>query len=156
MAAVCDLWCNEGVGYNTMFGGTTPAVFVEILGYDAALMNTSIALGYQKELQACLVNSDRYRDPQSFILCPDNAWAIGKAVVDNHESLYARARAAAIRCGELILGDPQLRLTVFERESLKGYMEEMEALPDKEADFIDLCLKKYSKVKGFRPASYGL
>jgi methanol--5-hydroxybenzimidazolylcobamide Co-methyltransferase len=156
MAAVCDLWSNEAVEYNTMFGGTTPAVFVEILGYDAALMNTSIALGYQKELQACLVNSDRYRDPQSFILCPDNAWAIGKAVVDNHESLYARARAAAIRCGELILGDPQLRLTVFEQESLQGYMKEIEALPDKEPDFIDLCLKKYSKVKGFQPASYGL
>jgi methanol--5-hydroxybenzimidazolylcobamide Co-methyltransferase len=139
-----------------MFGGSTSAVFAEILGYDAALMNTSIALGYEKQLQACLVNSDRYRDPQSFILCPDNAWAIGKAVVDTYESLYARARAAAIRCGELILGDPQLRLTVFELESLQGYMKEIEALPDKEADFIDLCLKKYSKVKGFQPASYGL
>jgi methanol--5-hydroxybenzimidazolylcobamide Co-methyltransferase len=156
MAAVCDLWSNEAVEYNTMFGGTTPAVFAEILGYDAALMNTSIALGYQKEFQACLVNSDRYRDPQSFILCPDNAWAIGKAVVDNHESLYARARAAAIRCGELILGDPRLQLTVFEQESLQGYMKELEALPDKEADFIDLCLRKYSKVKGFQPANYGL
>jgi methanol--5-hydroxybenzimidazolylcobamide Co-methyltransferase len=156
MAAVCDLWSNEAVEYHAMFGGTTPAVFVEILGYDAALMNASIALGYHKELQACLVNSDRYRDPQSFILCPDNAWTIGKAVVDNHESLYARARAAAIKCSELILGDPRLRLTVFELESLKRYMKEIDSLPDKEADFIDLCLKKYSKVKGFQPASYGL
>lgn len=156
MAAVCDLWSNEAVEYHAMFGGSTPAVFVEILGYDAALMNASSALGYHKELQACLVNSDRYRDPQSFILCPDNAWAIGKAVADNHESLYARARAAAIRCGELILGDPQLRMTVFELESLQRYMKDIDALPDKEADFIDLCLKKYSKVKGFRPASYGL
>jgi methanol--5-hydroxybenzimidazolylcobamide Co-methyltransferase len=156
MAAVCDLWSNEAVEYGTLFGGTTPAVFMEILGYDAALMNTSIALGYQKELQACLVNSDRYRDPQSFILCPDNAWAIGKAVVDNHGSLYGRARAAAIRCGELILGDPRLRLTAFEHESLQGYMKEIEALPDKEADFIDMCLQKYRKVKGFQPANYGL
>jgi methanol--5-hydroxybenzimidazolylcobamide Co-methyltransferase len=102
------------------------------------------------------VNSDRYRDPQSFILCPDNAWAIGKAVTDNPESLYARARAAAIRCGELMLGDPQLRLTVFELASLQQYMKEIEALPDKEADFIDRCLEKYRKVKGFQPASYGL
>jgi methanol--5-hydroxybenzimidazolylcobamide Co-methyltransferase len=156
MAAVCDLWSNEAVEYHAMFGGSAPAVFVEILGYDAALMNASIALGYHKELQACLVNSDRYRDPQSFILCPDNAWAIGKAITDNHESLYARARAAAIRCGELILGDPQLRLTVFELDSLQRYMKEIDALPDHEADFIDLCLKKYSKVKGFRPESYGL
>lgn len=156
MAAVCDLWSNEAVEYHAMFGGSAPAVFAEILGYDAALMNASIALGYHKELQACLVNSDRYRDPQSFILCPDNAWAIGKAITDNHESLYARARAAAIRCGELILGDRQLRLTVFELDSLQRYMKEIDALPDQEADFIDLCLKKYSKVKGFRPASYGL
>jgi methanol--5-hydroxybenzimidazolylcobamide Co-methyltransferase len=109
MAAVCDLWSNEAVEYHTMFGGTTPAVFAEILGYDAALMNTSIELGYHAELQACLVNSD--------------CW---------------------------------LRLTVFELESLQRYMREMEALPDKEADFIDLCLKKYGKVKGFQPASYGL
>jgi methanol--5-hydroxybenzimidazolylcobamide Co-methyltransferase len=35
-------------------------------------------------------------------------------------------------------------------------MKEMEALPDNEADFIDLCLKRYGKVKGFKPASYGL
>jgi methanol---5-hydroxybenzimidazolylcobamide Co-methyltransferase len=156
MAAVCDLWSNEAVEYHAMFGGTSPAVFAEILGYDVALMNTSIALGYHEELQACLVNSDRYRDPQSFILCPDNAWTIGKAIVDNHESMYARARAAAIKCGELIMQDPQLKLTVFELESLQGYMKKMESLPDKEADFIDLCLKKYKKVKGFQPASYGL
>lgn len=156
MAAVCDLWANEAVEYHALFGGTTPAVFVEMLGYDAALMNTSIALGYEKQLQACLVNSDRYRDPQSFILCPDNAWAIGKAITDNPESLYARARAGAIRCGELILGDAQLRLTASELDSLRRYMKEMESLPNKEADFIDLCLNTYRKVKGFQPASYGL
>jgi methanol---5-hydroxybenzimidazolylcobamide Co-methyltransferase len=32
----------------------------------------------------------------------------------------------------------------------------MQALPDKESDFIDMCLKKYAKVKGFVPAAYGL
>jgi methanol--5-hydroxybenzimidazolylcobamide Co-methyltransferase len=32
----------------------------------------------------------------------------------------------------------------------------MQALPDTEEDFIDLCLHKYSKVKGFLPAAYGL
>jgi len=156
MAAVCDLWSNEAVEYHDMFGGSTAAVFTEILGYDAAAMNAAIALGYQREYQACLVNSDRYRSPQSFILCPDNAWTIGKVVVENNDSLYSRAKAAAHRCGELMLGDPQLRFTVFEKQSLQGSMKDMEALPDKEADFIDMCLQKYSKVNGFRPASYGL
>ncbi|NJD06970.1 MAG: methanol--corrinoid methyltransferase [Methylococcaceae bacterium] len=156
MAATCDLWANEAVEYHHMFGGSTAAVFAEILGYDVAAMNAAIALGYQKEYQACLINSDRYRSPHGFILCPDNAWAIGKAVVDHNESYYVRAKAAATVCGELMLGDPQLRFTSFEKESLLGYMAEMEALPATEADFIDLCLKRYGKVKGFRPAAYGL
>jgi methanol--5-hydroxybenzimidazolylcobamide Co-methyltransferase len=156
MAAVCDVWANEAVEYHHMFGGTTPAVFAEILGYDTAAMNTATALGYQKEYQACLVNSDRYRGLQGFILCPDNAWMIGKAVVSHNASLYARAKAAALTCGELIQGDPLLQFPASEKEALQGYMKEIESLPDKEADFIDTCLAKYRKVKGFKPASYGL
>ncbi len=156
IGAVCDLWSNEAVEYHDMFGASTTAVFTEILGYDVAAMNSSIDLGYQKEFQACLINSDRYRGPHGFMLCPDNAWEIGKAVVDNNESLYVRGKAAAVKCGELMLGDPNLKLTNFEKESLEAYMKDLEALPDKEEDFIDLSLKKYGKVKGFKPASYGL
>lgn len=156
MAAVCDLWSNEAVEYREMFGGSTPAVFAEMLGYDAAAMNAATALGYQREYQACLVNSDRYRSPHSFILCPDNAWTIGKAVADNGESLYARARAAGLKSAELMLADPLLRFTAFEKESLLGYLKELEGLPDKEEDFIEFCLARYGKVKGFRPSSYGL
>jgi methanol--5-hydroxybenzimidazolylcobamide Co-methyltransferase len=156
IAAVCDLWSNEAVEYHDMFGGTTTAVFAEILGYDVAAMNSSIDLGYQKEFQACLVNSDMYRGTHGFMLAPQNAWQIGKAVVDNNESLYARGKAAAVKCGELMLSDPKLKLTVFERESLQGYMKDMEKLPAKEGDFIDMCLKKYANVKGFVPSAYGL
>ncbi|HEX5392232.1 MAG TPA: methyltransferase MtaB domain-containing protein [Rhodocyclaceae bacterium] len=156
MAAVCDLWANEAVEYHRLFGGSTPAVFAEILSYDVAAMNAAIDLGYEKQYQACLVHSDRYRSPHGFILCPDNAWAIGKALVDHNASYYARSRAAAMKCGELMLADPQLGFTAFEKESLLGYMKEMEALPEKEEDFIDLCLDKYRKVKGFLPEAYGL
>jgi methanol--5-hydroxybenzimidazolylcobamide Co-methyltransferase len=155
MAAVCDLWSNEAVEYHAMFGGSTAAVFTEMLGYDAAAMNASIELGHQKQYQASLIYSDRYRSPQGFILSPDNAWTIGKTICENNASLYSRARAAAIKCGELMLGDPQLRFSAYEKDSLLGYLEEMEALPEREADFIELCLHKYGKVKGFRPASYG-
>jgi methanol--5-hydroxybenzimidazolylcobamide Co-methyltransferase len=156
MAAVCDLWSNEAVEYHSMFGGSTSAVFTEILSYDVALMNAAIAQGYQQEYQASLAASDRYRSMHGFILCPDNAWAIGKALVDNSDNYYTRARAAAMTCGELMLGDPQLRFTTFEKESLLGYMKEMEALPTKEEDFIDLCLGKYRQVSGFMPQAYGL
>jgi methanol--5-hydroxybenzimidazolylcobamide Co-methyltransferase len=156
MAAVCDLWSNEAVEYHRLFGGSTSAVFSEILSYDAAAMNASISLGFQKEFQACMIASDRYRSLHGFILCPDNAWAIGQAIVENNESYYVRARAAAMKCGELMLADPQLGFTAFEKESLLGYLAEMQTLPDTEEDFIDLCLHKYSKVKGFLPAAYGL
>lgn len=156
MAAVCDLWSNEAVEYHGMFGGSSVEVFTEILGYDVAAMNSAIQLGYQKEYQACLVNSDRYRSPQSFILCPDNAWTIGQAMVNNNDSCYARARAAALTCGELMLADSDLRLTAFEKESLLEYMRELEALPDDEDNFIDQCLKRYRQIKGFKPTSYGL
>ncbi len=156
MAAVCDLWSNEAVEYHRMFGGTTPAVFAEILGYDVAAMNTAVALGYEKEFQACLVNSDRYRGPHGFMLSPDNAWTIGKALVDNNTSFYSRARAAALGCGALLQSDPRLQFTAFETDSLRCFLEELDALPDEEEDFVDMCLDKYENVKGFRPASYGL
>lgn len=156
IAAVTDVWSNEAVEYHDMFGATTTAVFSEILGYDCAAMNAAIDLGYQKEFQACLINSDKYRGPHGFMLSPDNAWLIGKAVVDNSESLYARGKAAAVKCGELMLADPKLRLTQYERESLEGYMKDLAKLPAKEGDFIDMCLKKYAHVKGFNPAAYGL
>jgi methanol--5-hydroxybenzimidazolylcobamide Co-methyltransferase len=155
-AAVCDLWSNEAVEYHRLFGGSTPAVFAEILSYDVASMNVAIALGYQREYQACLTASDRYRSLHGFILCPDNAWAIGQALVDNNDSYYARARAAAMTAGELMLADPQLHFTTYEKESLLGYMKELETLPSMEEDFIDLCLDKYSQVKGFQPEAYGL
>jgi methanol--5-hydroxybenzimidazolylcobamide Co-methyltransferase len=156
MAAVCDLWSNEAVEYHRMFGGTTPAVFAEILSYDVASMNVAIALGHQREYQACMVESDRYRSLHGFILCPDNAWRIGKALVENNESYYARTRAAAITCGELMLADEQLQFTDFQKTSLMGYMAELEGLPEQEQDFIDLCLDKYAQVKGFLPQAYGL
>lgn len=156
MAAVCDLWANEAVEYHDMFGGSTPAVFAEMLGYDAAAMNASIELGTQRQYQAGLIYSDRYRSPHGFILSPDNAWAIGRAMVENSESMYARARTAALKCGELMLADPQLRFTDFEKDALLGYIHELEALPEAEGDFIDLCLRRYGKIKGFRPESYGL
>jgi len=156
MAAVCDLWSNEAVEYHEMFGGTTPAVFAEILGYDAAAMNAAIKLGYQQAYQACLVNSDRYRSPHGFILCPDNAWEIGRAVVENSGSLYSRAKAAALKCGELMRGDARLKFTVYEQEALQGYLQALETLPETESEFIERCLCRYGSMEGFKPASYGL
>lgn len=157
IAACCDLWSNEAVEYHDMFGGTTVAVFTEILGYDCAMMNTALEMGQAKVLRDILVNSDKYRDTHGFILCPDNAYAIGKAIVDNNTSYYARARAAAIKAGELMLADSNLQMSAFEKEALESSMRTLASLPDKEEDFISECADIYSKlVPGFKLSNYGL
>lgn len=155
--ACCDLWSNEAVEYHDMFGGTSVAVFAEILGYDVAMMNTAIEMGQQKVLKDILVQSDKYRDTHGFILAPENAYEIGKAIVANNTSYYARARAAAIKAGELMLGDSKLQVSAFEKEALESSMRTLESLPDKEADFISECADMYKKiVPGFTLANYGL
>jgi len=155
--SVCDLWSNEAVEYHDMFGATTTSVFAEILGYDCAMLNSSIELGYQQQMKEILVNSDMYRDSHSLILAPDNAWEVGNAIVQNRgKSNYASARAGAMKAGQIILGDKKMKLTKLENDALNKAMKEMAALPDDEGTFIDDCLKKYKNVKGFEPASYGL
>ena len=157
IAAVCDLWSNEAVEYHDMFGATTTSVFAEILGYDCAMFNTSIELGYQEQMKEILVNSDMYRDSHSLILAPDNAWEVGNAIISNREkSNYASARAGAIKAGQIILGDAKMKLTALEKKALNTAMKDLEALPDAEGDFIQMCLDKYKDVKGFNPGSYGL
>ena len=157
VAACCDLWSNEAVEYHDMFGGSTTAVFTEILGYDVALMNAAIELGKAKDLQEMMVQSDKYRDTHGFILAPDNAWEIGNAIVSNNGNYYTRARAAAIKAGQLMLGDSNLKMSSFERQTLKDCMTVLESLPAKEGDFIDQCISDYKKVvPGFNPKNYGL
>ena len=108
-------------------------------------------------MKEILVNSDMYRDSHSLILAPDNAWQIGNAIVSNREKgNYVSARAGAIKAGQIILGDSKMKLTSLEKDALQKAMKDMEALPDNDGDFIDMCMKKYKNVKGFNPASYGL
>jgi methanol--5-hydroxybenzimidazolylcobamide Co-methyltransferase len=157
IGAVTDLWSNEAVEYHDMFGATTTSVFAEILGYDCAQFNSAIELGYQEQLKEILVNSDMYRDSHSLILAPNNAWEVGNAIVSNREKgNYASARAGALKAGEIINNDEKMKLTALEQSALDNAMRDLEALPDAEGDFIDMCLDKYKNVKGFNPASYGL
>jgi methanol--5-hydroxybenzimidazolylcobamide Co-methyltransferase len=157
IAAVCDVWSNEAVEYHDMFGATTTSVFAEILGYDCAMFNSAIELGYQEQMKEILVNSDMYRDSHSLILAPDNAWEIGNAIVGNRgDSNYASGRAGAIKAGQIIMGDSKMKLTQLEKKALENAMKDLEGLPDSEGDFIQMCLDKYKNVKGFNPDSYGL
>lgn len=157
VAAVCDLWSNEAVEYHDMFGGSSAAVFTEILGYDVAMMNTAIKMGKEKDLRDIMINSDKYRDTHGFILAPDNAYEIGKAIIGNADSYYSRARAAAIKAAELMRADEKLLLSDFEKGILESTYKTLLELPDKEDDFIGECIPVYQKlVRGFKPSNYGL
>ena len=155
VGAVVDLWSNEAVEQHDMFGGSSVEVFTEILGYDVALMNSAITLGTAKELQDMMILSDKYRDTHGFMLAPDNAYQIGKAIVANVDSYYLRSKAAALKCAELMAGDSKLLLTQFEKDAMAKAVKELNALPANEGDFIDQCLAEYAKVPGFDKTSYG-
>jgi len=121
------------------------------------MFNSAIELGYQQQMQEILVNSDMYRDSHSLILAPDNAWKVGNAITSHRDKgVYLSARAGAIQAGEIILGDSKMKLTAHEKAALTKAMADLKALPDNEGNFIDMCLKKYKDVKGFRPKAYGL
>lgn len=155
-AAACDLWSNETVVMDDVFGGKTPAVMFEMLGYDASLMNTSIALGAQSLMQQLLVESDRNRDPQALILCPENALRIGKAIVaakSDYERTVAAARTAVEIIGENLAS---MKLPAIELKYL-GLLRDFVEEPPEEGRLAEQAATRLGqKVPDFRGSNYGL
>jgi len=160
MAAVTDVWSNESVYHREEMGGTTPQVWLQATGYEAALMNTAIEAGEAETLRDIYTLTDKYRDPQSLILAYDNAYRIGEAIVSNGNDPYLRARAAALEAGAIIneaVAEKKIFLTRFERDSLDSALKVFESLPTESDQFIDDCIRRYSrKVADFNPKNYEL
>ncbi|MEM3437056.1 MAG: methyltransferase MtaB domain-containing protein [Nitrososphaerales archaeon] len=160
IAAVCDVWSNESVEYHSEFGGTTPAVWLQATAMEAALMNTAIQTGQAKVLRDLYTLTDRYRDPQGYCLSYDNAWRIGKALVEYGKDIYLRARAAALEAGKIMKEAHEKRevvLTRFELDSLERAMAELEAMTTETPRWVEKCIADYKrKVPNFKPENYGL
>ena len=160
MAQCCDLWSNESVEYHPEFGGSSVQCWTGQIGYECALMNTAIATKKERVLRDLYMISDRNRSPESFILSYDNAWTIGKAIVDAGESYYYRAKAAATTGMRLIIEafeSGRLGLSQKQQNSINKALRDLESLPDEEDIFMEMCLKKYTElVPSFRPENYGL
>jgi methanol--5-hydroxybenzimidazolylcobamide Co-methyltransferase len=155
----CDLWSNESVEYHGEFGGTTVECWAESLAYDCSMLNVSIETESDKILRDILMLSDKYRDPQGYILAYDNAWKVGKAIADNGDDLYLRAKKAALTACDLM--DKSVtegfELTKFEINALRRVRESLEDLTDDKDKFMEDCQKKYEKeVKVFCPENYAL
>jgi len=141
-AAVCDLWSNEQVENVKLFGGTAPQVFLEVLYYDTALMNAALEGGSAHALRDSMIRSDKFRDPQSFILAPDVAWKISRAVDEARGDPYVRAVRAGLAACTLMMSEDMLRLSPAEARYLEKIRAELNGLPDDADELEDLVLSQ--------------
>jgi methanol--5-hydroxybenzimidazolylcobamide Co-methyltransferase len=159
MAQVCDLWSNESVEYHAEFGGSSVACWLGVIGYEAALMNTSKQMKQDKVLRDIYAASDSYRSPEGFILRYDNAFKIGQAIVAEGNDIYLRSKAAGMKAAELIAeanAKGQMKLNKHEKDMLAKIQTDLKALPDEASKFEEQCLKAYKDVPAWNPKNYGL
>ncbi len=160
VAYSCDLWSNEQVENIRLFGGTGPQVLLEMLFYDTELMNTAIRCGRAHELRELFVKSDKYRDPQAFVLSPEVAWKIANALTKEAEHPYRRTvMAGLIAMKEIERAHREGHLTLDRAESkyLKSILRRLSSLPEDEDELIDRALDLYrKKVKELKPEHYNL
>lgn len=139
-AATCDTWSNESVQNIKLLGGMAPTCYMEQLIYDCRIMNQALAEGRDQALlyRKWLVNSDASRDPQAYILAPENAIAIAQAIVSAPTPLASGKAAALTAIRMLRDGHKDGRLNIHPRELpwLDRMQKTVEAIPESEAEFI--------------------
>jgi methanol--5-hydroxybenzimidazolylcobamide Co-methyltransferase len=156
-AATCDTWSNESVQNIKLLAGMAPTCYLEQLIYDCRVMNEALAEGRDAALlyRKWLVNSDAHRDPQAFILSPESAIAIAQAIV-SAPTAYDAGKAAALAALRLMREGHQggaLKLGPREVPYLDRLQRTVEALPAKEAEFIDAMMGEVDTTK-FVAADY--
>jgi methanol--5-hydroxybenzimidazolylcobamide Co-methyltransferase len=158
-AATCDTWSNESVQNIKLLGGMAPTCYLEQLIYDCRIMNEALAEGSKAALlyRKWLVSSDVHRDPQAYILSPDSAIAIARAIVGGSDA-YAAGKAAGLTAVALLRQGHEkgaLRIAAREVPWLDRLEETLQALPGKEDQFIDEMMGQVDTSK-FVAADYGL
>jgi methanol--5-hydroxybenzimidazolylcobamide Co-methyltransferase len=121
-------------------------------------MNVALQTGQEKILRDLMVLSDKYRDPQGYILAYENAYKVGQAIVKDSNDIYLRAKNAAVECVNLLTNaNPKLQMTRFEKNALRDAKEALSGLTDDSDQFVSDCLETYKKeVKVFRTENYDL
>jgi methanol--5-hydroxybenzimidazolylcobamide Co-methyltransferase len=158
-AAACDTWSNESVQNIKLLGGMAPTCYVEQLIYDCRLMNEALAEGREAALllRKWLVSSDVHRDPQAYVLSPENVIAIARAIV-GASSAYDAGKAAGLTAVALLrqgLDSGVLRIAARELPWLDRFEQTLQALPAKESQFIDEMMGEVDTGK-FVAADYEL
>ena len=150
--AIClaDLWSNESVQHIKLLGGMAPTVSFEQLVYDCRMLNEGSARGKDTALllRDICADSDSKLDPQAYVLRPDVVYDISKKLVEV-DGYYNRTKAAAAFALDAMReGFESGRLTLSDREQtwLDNLSEQVDALPDDEAEFVELMLSECDKT----------
>lgn len=155
--AACDLWSNEQVENVKLYGGTAPQAFLEMLSYDASLLNASILHEKQGMLRDLICQSNKYLDPQALVLSPDVAWKLGKAIADSEPNYFSRAIAVVQEAlNQIELASAQMRLPEIETKALRRFKEQIETIPDEKRFLETNISESSSKLPSFNPRNYQL
>jgi methanol--5-hydroxybenzimidazolylcobamide Co-methyltransferase len=157
--ACADLWSNESVQNIKLLADMAPTVYLEQLEYDVRLFNEAVKGGKSDILlyQKLLVNSDKFLDPQAFILAPENVIIIAQEMVKGNSYLDAAVRGAlkglelieeAIKQGDLLSSE-------MENAWIPAIREELYSIPSDEQMFIREMVEKIDKGR-FIKEEYGL
>lgn len=158
-SAACDLWSNESVQNVKLLGGWAPSCYLEQLIYDARLMNAALADGPEAALRLrdWLVASDAKLEPQAYVLAPESALTIGRAVVsaDSHYHAGIAAADAALTLLEDARADGRVAISEREAPWLQMMRAQVDELPDDEERFIAEQVDRADADK-WRPDEYEL
>ena len=158
-SATCDTWSNESVQNIKLLAAMAPTCYLEQLAYDCRLMNVASARGADSALalRDLMVDSDACHDPQAWVLRPDAAIDISRAIVEapNHYAAGIAAASTAIAGIRSAHGSGALAISEREIEWLDTMTDSLEELPSDESSFIDRMLEEVDTTR-FRLEEYGL
>lgn len=158
-ACACDTWSNESVQNVKLLGGMAPTCYIEQLAYDCRLFNQALDEGKESAdtLKRWLVESDIHLDPQAYIISPESAVEIGKAIVssENHYRAGINTGLTAIRILRAANSEKKLRIVDRELPWLDIMEDVIAGLPEDENAFVNQIMPQLDQSK-FVAADYDL
>ncbi len=154
--AAADLWSNESVQNIRLLSGSAPEAYLELLGYDCRLFNTSIESGEELKLRDWMVKSDISYSVEALMLEPEAVIRIAKSIVDAHSD-YTRTVAAVDTSFKIIkehIRDGTVKLPEMEIQWLDQIELAIASLPQDENEALSQVKESYGNL--FMASSYGL
>jgi len=150
-AATCDTWSNESVQNIKLLGGMAPTVCLEQLVYDCRLMNGALADGPDaaRMLRKWMINSDAGRDPQAYILTPQNAIRLAHSIV-NSGTYYEAGKAVALETIAILregAKDGEIKIAEREKPWLNLMENAIEDMPEDEDRFIGEMMQLVERIE---------